>query len=647
MIKNNISTDHFLVIMQPVGRRAHIRSDQSLLEAAQTAGVEILSICGGIGACGSCKIRLITGELSGPTLDEQELLTAKELKAGFRLACQSYPISDLKIDIPPESLSTPQRLQLEGQGSLPSIDPSVIPLHVTVQPPSLDDLRSDSTRLRDAISSDFKLKNLTCDYSLLTTISPVLRDANWDCIVAIRDNRIISLLPYNNQQNHWSPLLGLAVDIGTTKIAAYLVDLTTGETLAKTGAMNPQIAYGEDVISRISYANRQENKEEPPARKILQNRVVQTLNEMIAEMRLSLESVYGRITRDQIVDAVIVGNTAMHHLFAGYPVKQLGESPYVPAVSEASEILSRDIGLEISPGSSIYLPPNIAGYVGADHVAMVLSTLFDDETSYTFSDKTVMAIDIGTNTEITLCYKGEMVCCSCASGPAFEGAHIQDGMRAAPGAIERVQIEKDAIHLKTINNLPPVGICGSGILDSISELISNNIIDYRGIFDKKHPRVVSGDKNQSQFLLVEASSTGHGHDIFITRRDVNEIQLAKGAIRAGIEILLKEVGIEANQIDKFIIAGAFGTYIDIESALRVGMFPLLPIDRFSQVGNAAGAGARQMLISKQRRKSAQDISTRLKYVELSSHPDFTTEFSKSLFFPGKSPDSPKPDQNKG
>jgi uncharacterized 2Fe-2S/4Fe-4S cluster protein (DUF4445 family) len=626
--------EHFIVIMQPIGRRARIRSDQSLLEAAQSAGVEITSICGGIGACDSCRVKLISGELTPINLVEQEHFTQSELESGFRLACQSYPKSDVRIEIPPESLSTPQRLQLEGQGEIDSLDPVVLSLYCRLEPPTIDDLRSDTTRLLEAISSQYDVKETGFDYSLLTSISTELRLANWECSLAIRGNQIVSILPKNSGEKSDNVLLGLAVDIGTTKVAGYLIELATGRTLSKTGAMNPQIAYGEDVISRISYTNRIDNERGKSGRQILQERIIHTLNAMIAEMCLSIEHEYGTIRKEQIVDAVVVGNTAMHHLFANYPVKQLGEAPYVPAISEASDILARDLGLEICPGALIHLPPNIAGYVGADHIAMLLNTLFDQKKNYAESGKTVLALDIGTNTEITLCHDGELVCCSCASGPAFEGAHIQDGMRAAPGAIERVQIERSTIHLKTINDLPPVGICGSGILDSISEMLSNQIIDKRGAFEKKHPRV-SSDNNHSQYLLADATITGHSKDIYVTRKDVNEIQLAKGAIRAGIEILLKECKISSRQIDIFIIAGAFGTYIDIKSAIQVGMFPYLPLDRFVQVGNAAGAGARQMLISKERRNFAQNIAGRLKYIELSNHPDFTNEFSKYLFFPGE------------
>ena len=268
-------------------------------------------------------------------------------------------------------------------------------------------------------------------------------------------------------------LFGLAVDIGTTKLAAYLVDLATGHTVAKTGEMNPQIGYGEDVISRIGYC-----AEHADGRIVLQARLVETLNTLVTQLCHEAGA-----TQPQIVDAVVVGNTAMHHLFAGLPVDQLGRAPYVAAVSDPLDLRAADLGLVLAPGASVHLPANIAGFVGADHVAMALATGAWEET-----DRCVVALDIGTNTEVTLTRGGRIWCCSCASGPAFEGAHIQDGMRAAPGAIERVQIGEDGKpHLKTIGDQPPVGICGSGILDAVSELLRTGIIDRKGAFQAGAP----------------------------------------------------------------------------------------------------------------------------------------------------------------
>lgn len=629
---NKYDTPSYQVIMQPVGRRAYIRAGQTLLDAAQSAGVELVSICGGAGMCEGCKVRLMSGQISYPSLTEQEVFTSVEIEKGYRLACQAFPESDITIDIPPKSLSTPQRLQIEGDEISILSEPTVVEYEINIEPPTLTDLRSDATRLTDTLQSQHQLVNVDFDYSTLSDISTKLRDSNWHIIAAIRDKTIISIIPAAIEEKDKKGLLGLAVDVGTTKLAAYLVELSSGSTLAKIGAMNPQIAFGEDVISRITFANRPQEKNKITNQKILQQKLIQTLNVMIFEMCKEIPVSNCNIRRDQIVDAVVVGNTAMHHLFAGYPVKQLGEAPYIAAVSNATEILARDFGLDIAPGAIVYLPPNIAGYVGADHVAMLLATIFNPVQEYTNSDQTIIALDIGTNTEISLMHRGTLICCSCASGPAFEGAHIRDGMRAAPGAIERVKIEGDFVQIKTINDQPPVGICGSGILDTIAEMLNSGILDRRGAFNQNHTKVKTINGNYG-FLLANATVSGHGQDIIITRKDVNEIQLAKGAIRSGIEILLTQFEVNAQQIDHFIVAGAFGTYINIRSAIRIGMFPDIPIERFHQVGNAAGSGAKQMLISKTQRKIAQEVIRKVQYIELSNHLAFTNEFSKALFFP--------------
>jgi len=604
------------VNMQPVGRRVEISPGMSLLEAAQSAGVELASLCGGLGVCDSCKIRLVRGELTPPTIEEQSLFYPEQLEAGFRLACQAVPLGDVKIDIPPESLTTPQRLQIEGQSAEVELAPAVVGADIKVEVPDIHDLRADTRRIRDALIASGHLAGggaLRFSPVVLTQLSKQVRDLNWSMRVARHGDEVVSILPID------TAMVGLAVDVGTTKLAAYLVDLTTGDTLVKSGAMNPQIAFGEDVVSRIAYCQNHTD-----GRRTLQRRLIEALNELLSEMcRMA------RLERDQILDAVVVGNTAMHHLFAGLPVNQLGHAPYVPAVSEALDIPARELGLELAPGAYVHLPPNIAGYVGADHVAMDLAT------GAWNAQRTTLALDIGTNTEITLNHNGRLLCCSCASGPAFEGAHIRDGMRAAPGAIERVQIvdsgEGAKIRLQTIGDQPAVGICGSGILDAIAAMLQAGVLDRRGALVGSHALVRWRD-GLHEFVLVPAGETGHGKDMLITRRDVNEIQLAKGAIRAGIETLLAEAGIQSQDVQDFIVAGAFGTYISIHSAIQVGMFPALPESRFRQVGNAAGAGARQMLVSVQQRQIAQEIAARLEYIELSSHPDFTNEFSHRLFF---------------
>ena len=322
----------------------------------------------------------------------------------------------------------------------------------------------------------------------------------------------------------------------------------------------------------------------------------------------------------QIVDAVVVGNTAIHHLFLRLPVKQLGLSPYIPAVRSSVDIRAREIGLKIAPGAYIHVLPNVAGYVGADHVAMLLATRIAD------AQKTTLAIDIGTNTEICLNHRGRMTSVSCASGPAFEGAHIKFGMRAAPGAIEHVRLSNERLEIQTIGGEAPVGICGSGLLDVVAQLRLNQVLDRSGKMGSH--ALVRQNNGASEFVLAERA----GRDaITVSQKDVRELQLAKAAIRLGIQALVIAEGLTEDDIEEVIIAGAFGTFIDVKSAMIIGMLPALPLERFKQVGNAAGTGARLALISQSQRAVAQKIAQQDGYIELAALPNFNRKFAEATY----------------
>jgi uncharacterized 2Fe-2S/4Fe-4S cluster protein (DUF4445 family) len=602
----NTTQKRVRVDFQPLGRRIEIDEGSTLLEASQHAGVQLVSLCGGSGSCEGCIVRVISGEVTEPTSLERSFIDSDALASGFRQACQARTLSDITLDIPPESLSTTQRLQLETQTLEFEPDPIIAPLDVELDAADLMDLRSDVARVHAALS-EHKISNPILRLSLLKELSNRLRDREWSVRLALRGSDVVGVV------NSGNPLFGMAIDIGTTKLAVYLLDLATGNVVAKAGEMNPQIAYGEDVINRIAYATTHEN-----GRQSLQETLMATLNSLIHKCCSEAD-----ISANQVVDAVVVGNTAMHHLFAGLPVRQLGVSPFVPSVGRSLDIEASQVGLSIASGAYVHLPPIIAGYVGADHVAMLLAS-----EAWT-SRRNILALDIGTNTEITLATGGRLLTCSCASGPAFEGAHIRDGMRAAPGAIERVHIDEGLIRVQTVDGQPAVGICGSGVVDTVAELLDAAALDHTGRMDSEHALIRQGAEH-SEVCLLEAGDTGHGRDIVVTRKDVNEIQLAKAAIRAGQEILLSVAGLNHGDIDEVIIAGAFGTYLDIRSAIRLGMLPSLPLSRFRQVGNAAGAGAIQMLLSAKRRLLAAEISDRIEYVELTTHPDFKSVYAQSL-----------------
>jgi uncharacterized 2Fe-2S/4Fe-4S cluster protein (DUF4445 family) len=422
---------------------------------------------------------------------------------------------------------------------------------------------------------------------------------------SVRGGEVVAFGPSPSAQ------LGLAFDIGTTKIAGYLVDLDRGATLAARGVMNPQEAYGEDIITRLVNA-----RESASHRRRLQQVVIKSLNELAA----SLCGEAGAKPED-VVEAVLVGNTAMHHLALHLPIDQLLRPPFVPAATGALDVKARDLGLTIAPGAYAHFLPNVAGFVGADHVAMLLAT------QSLWTGKVALAIDIGTNTEVSILARGQIACVSCASGPAFEGGHIKHGMMAGPGAIERLSFAKDKVEYQTVGGTPPTGICGSGIIDAVAQFYSAGVVDASGRMHE-HPRV-RVTEGQREFVLVSEEERGVAPAITITQHDVREIQLAKAAIRTGLQVLLQAKGVAETDVEQVILAGAFGTYLDLASAVAVGMLPPLPLDRFRQVGNAAGAGARMSLVSMVKRREAEDLARRIEYIELATVPRFMQIFARA------------------
>lgn len=590
----------FHVDFEPVGRRGACSGDQSLLDSARQLNVDLVSICGGIGNCEHCKVQVISGKVTKPTLEEEASLTKAELEQGYRLACQTSPLSDVKLHVPPESLTAPQRTQVEGLEVDVAPEPAVRGMDAHLSAPTLSAPIADDANLWASLG----LPAGTIDFQVQQALSQKVRDFNWNVCVALRENEVIAVEAPNTK---W---LGLAVDIGTTKIAGYLVDLESGKTLASKGLMNPQISYGEDVISRIVASS----KSAENAIK-LQSLVVDALSQIAADLCAEIQA-----DPMHIADAVVVGNTAIHHLFLRLPVKQLGLAPYIPALRAAVDVKAREIGLKIAPGAYIHLLPNIAGYVGADHVAMLLATRIAE------AQKTTLAIDIGTNTEICLNHRGRMTSVSCASGPAFEGAHIRFGMRAAPGAIEHVRLANDRLEIQTIGGDAPIGICGSGLLDIVAQLRLNHILDRSGKMGSHS--LVRSNNGSSEFVLAERG----GQDAMtISQKDVRELQLAKAAIRLGIQALVIAEGLTEDDIEEVIIAGAFGTFIDVKSAIIIGMLPALPLERFKQVGNAAGTGARLALISLHQRAAAQQIAQQDGYIELAAVPNFNRKFAEATY----------------
>ncbi len=595
---------------KPQGTSAPADPRLNLLETARKAGIGLENKCGGVGKCGKCRVVLKSGRLSPPTQSERDLLTGAELTAGYRLACQARPLDSdgsITLEIPAHSLTLQQRFQIEGLAYGGKHDPPVASYRLNLRPAAIRDVRSDAARLGDALYKRKGVDIRSTTLQALRQLPQVLRAYGWKARVLVRGGELLAVKPPSYRR-----LLGLAVDLGTSKIALFLVDLETGETIANLGFMNPQLPFGEDVMSRIQYANTSVD-----AGSELQRLVVQGLNDELSELLKPLG-----LAPSDIVETCLVGNTAMHHLFAGLPVTQLGFAPYVPATTSAVEVRSEDLGLSMLPQGQVYLPPPIAGFVGSDMLAAIIATRLHRQAG------PVLLMDLGTNTEVALKVDSRIVCCSCASGPAFEGGALRHGMRAAEGAIEKVRVDsRGDVIVSTVGNTDPEGICGSGILDSLAALKDTGIITPAGRMSRDHPGVM--EENGEPAFRLAPFADGDGW-VTITQNDVREVQKAKGAVRAGIEMLMDHTGIRASDLKRIIIAGAFGNYIDPLSALSIALIPPISSKRISQVGNAAGVGARAMLCSSSLRREAERLASRLEYLELVAYPKAELYFASGM-----------------
>ncbi len=606
------------VDFEPIGKRIDVREGETLMDAARRAGIGLASVCGGDGTCGRCRVSILSGQVSSPTEAERQFLSQIELDSGWRLACRSQVASDVKVHVPQASLITEQRLQLEGVRRKMQIDAAVRAYEVQVPSPSLHDLRADLERVIEALETAHGLRGLRAAPPVISSLSPLARRTGWQMAVFVRGREFVGFEAPGRRP------VGLAVDLGTTKIAFYLVDLETGEELAATGVMNPQIGYGEDVISRIAYVCRNENGATELARVVRE--AIDGAAGLLADQ--------AGVSRTQIAEACIVGNTAMHHLLLGLPVHQLAVAPFVAAASSPMDIRAADLDLELAPGAYVHVLPCVGGFVGADHVSMIIGSDLDRR------KHGVLGVDIGTNTEIALFRPGLAypTSASCASGPAFEGAHIRDGMRAATGAIEAVRITAGGVECRTIGDAPAVGLCGSGIIDAVAEMHRHGIIDKHGRMHRGAAGVQQGEYGL-EFVLVPSGQSGTGRDIVMTQHDVSEIQLAKAAISAGLESLMQVTGTAPEEIKEVVVAGAFGSYLDLDSALDIGLLPRIPGANYIQVGNAAGVGAKAGLLSLRERERARRLARHTNYIELTLTSGFSRRFARSLLFPSLPPEN--------
>jgi len=618
-----VTVDFSMIVFQPYGKRIEAAEGDTLLEAANNAGFSLNSICGGEGLCGKCRVIVREGKqnLSLPTEAEKRALSKEDISNGFRLACQTRIEKKglIVIEVPPESQVNKQRLLLRGLEKKVALQPAVKKVNIRLEKPSLTDVVADVDRLLKAIKSKIGLE-VKIDYEAMKKVPHVLRRGEWQVSVILwRDEEIISVEPVFS-----SGLYGFAVDIGTTKLAGYLVDLNSGNVVATASMMNPQIAYGEDVITRIKFA-----AEEKGNLKILSQSVIRGINELISEACKK-----ARVSQRSIYDMTVAGNTAMHHIFLSIPPNYVALMPYPAALQSAVDVKARELGVEINPGAYVHALPAIAGFVGGDAVADILAT------GIYRADEISMLIDIGTNTEIVLGNKESLVACSCASGPAFEGAHITHGMRAIDGAIEHVWIDRETFEAgyKTIGDEKPRGICGSGIIDAVAEMLKAGLINSSGGFNTKidTPRLRKNEKS-FEFVIAWKDETANAYDIVVTQNDIREIQLAKAAIYTGTSILMKHRNVQPGDIQRIYLAGAFGNYVDPQNAKIIGMYPDVPLERVEFVGNTAGSGARMTLLSMDARRTAKDLVKRVEYVELGADPNFQSEFLSATFLPHREP----------
>jgi uncharacterized 2Fe-2S/4Fe-4S cluster protein (DUF4445 family) len=599
------------VRFEPSGITVESNSDgEHLSDILERAGISLEKVCGGRGKCGRCRIVVRDGSV--PVTDkDKELIPQEDLAQGMRLACGIRVHSDMVLEIPKESERNEQVI-LEDAYVQTKLSPVVSNFILKVPAPSLHYQVGDLERLRTVSSQRLRVE-IRMPLGTLRKL-PNLLSASEQIRLVSRGGEILDVTSANGNE-----MFGVAVDIGTTTVVVYLMDLVGGECVAVESKMNPQITHGDDVISRITFAMRN-----PDGTTILQTQISQCIDELIRECCAS-----AGVDKEKVYEIVAVGNTAMHHLFFGLDTSHLGRSPFVPVVADAVEVKSHELGINIGEEAYVYTLPNVAGFVGADHIGVLLACRLWE------SDETRMAIDIGTNGEISVGNTSGVASTSCAAGPALEGANIRFGMRAATGAIDHLSIADDfEVSYTTISKGKPRGLCGSAVVDAISELFRVGVIDPNGRIRKElvspRIRIVNGE---SQFVIAIEQETATGEAVTITQKDVSEVQCAKAAMYAGATILMEDRGVTQDDLDLILLAGAFGNYISPKSAIGLGIFPEVPLSKVKQIGNAAGSGAKIALLNQKARDEATKLAREIRFVELAARPEFQERFFQALYIP--------------
>ena len=595
----------------PEGRTVAVEAGSTILQAARQAGVHIDAPCGERGRCGKCRVKVLEGELGDFGEEELRLLKPAERAEGVRLACKTRVYNSLSVMVPEASRNLANRKATAVLQRKIAADSWTRKHLLKVAAPSLNtgDLRDDMTRVREALPEIADV-----DIMAVRELPQVLHTGDYTITAVLAGNRLIAIEPGDTCQAHY----GVALDVGTTSMVGYLLDLNSGEELAAHALPNPQASYGGDLISRIEFSQGNQDRVEA-----LRSSVTTGINQIMHAVADS-----AKINQANIYQLMMVGNTCMSHLFLGIDPISLGHAPYTPVVTESICVTATQLGIAMHPCGMVRTLPNIAGFVGADTVGVLAASDLEARIGL------FVAVDIGTNAEVMVSHDGQVIACSTAAGPAFEGAKISQGMRAQSGAIDGVTIGED-IFIHTIGEVPPIGICGSGIIDAIGELRRVEMLDSAGRIAEAAdlPNLspaLSARLLEDGVVLVWAAESGIGRDIILTQHDVREIQLVKGAIFAGIATLLDKRGHKTEDIDGFIIAGAFGTYITKEHAIGIGLIPNVPIEKLIFLGNAAGAGAKMALISQLEFHKIVAAAHRVGYVELAGDLTFSEHFMMAM-----------------
>ena len=670
--------DKAMVIFQPSGRRGEVPKGITVIEASRLLGVDIEALCGEKKVCGKCVVRIEEGHFEkygiqsslshvSPWQEEEEkFINEDRREKGFRLGCVATVEDDILVFVPEESRAGKQVVSKAARDIFIEHNPAVKLYYVEVDEPTFEEPTGDFERICRGLEREYGLKDLSIDIFALRQLPVALRDGNWTVTVSVwNDKEVIRVRPGKLDQAY-----GLAIDVGTTTVAAYFCNLVTMEVVDTVSMMNPQCKYGEDVMARITY-----HMTTPDGLQRMSDDIIEGVNELINK---AVENTfppkkkkkkkkgeegpdeyvevpeegknYLRLSREDIEDITIGFNTAMHHIFLSLNPEYVGLAPFPPVIHHSLDIKARDLGIKINPSSYMFVLPIEAGFVGADNVGVLLA-----EEPYK-NDENQLIIDIGTNGELVLGNRHKLISSSCATGPALEGAQIAFGMRAAPGAMERILIDPETkeVDYKVIGReawrkysepkeMKAKGICGSGILDLLAELYKAGVIAKSGVFNKKalegHPRYrLNPDTKQPEFVLAWAEESSIEKDIVVTQKDVRQIQLAKGALYAGCKLMVKRMGLD--KVDSVKIAGAFGTHVDREKALIMGLFPDCEIDMIQGVGNAAGDGCRAALLNVKKRVEANWCSRNVEYIELTVEGTFQQDFMEAMQLPHMTDDFP-------